>query len=161
MQPVPVAIALGSNLGDRERFLRQAIEALATLLSDLRVSAFHETTPVGVGDQPRFLNAAAAGWTALGPRDLLSRLLAIEQSLGRERPYAGAPRTIDVDLLLYGEAVIDERGLIVPHPRFRERRFVLVPLAEIAPEWVDPVTGKTIDELLRRLGPEALPTLLE
>jgi 2-amino-4-hydroxy-6-hydroxymethyldihydropteridine diphosphokinase len=95
-----------------------------------------------------FLNAAATGESDLSARAVLDLLLTVEQQLGRERPYAGASRTIDLDLILYGESVIDAPGLIVPHPRFRERRFVLEPLAEIASHWMDPVTKKTIRELL-------------
>jgi 2-amino-4-hydroxy-6-hydroxymethyldihydropteridine diphosphokinase len=144
---VPVAIALGSNLGDRERYLREALSSLAASVHDLRVSTFHDTDPVGVGEQPRFLNAAAVGITELSARALLDLLLETERRFGRERPYAGAPRTIDLDVILYGDAVIDEPGLIVPHPRFRERAFVLRPLAEIAAEWIDPVTERTVGEL--------------
>jgi 2-amino-4-hydroxy-6-hydroxymethyldihydropteridine diphosphokinase len=128
-----VAIALGSNLGDRERHLRTAAERVAAFVRHLRLSSFHDTAPVGVGDQPRFLNAAAVGATGLAPRALLDALLAVEHDLGRERPYPGAPRTIDLDLLLYDDAVIEEPGLVIPHPRFRERLFVLAPLAEVAP----------------------------
>ena len=147
-----VAIALGSNLGDREGYLRSAIAALQPSISNLRVSTFHDTAPVGVGPQPTFLNATAVGETSLGARALLDTLLAVERNLGRERPFPGAPRTVDLDLILYGDAVIDEApSLIVPHPRFRERRFVLEPLAEIAPDWRDPVTGQTVEELLRLL----------
>ena len=150
-----VAIALGSNLGDREQHLRDAVAGMATVISQLRVSSFHETEPVGVGgSQPMFLNAAAVGETTLSAPAVLDVLLAVERGFGRERLYAGAPRTIDLDLILYGEAVIEMPGLIVPHPRFRERRFVLEPLAELAPDWIDPVTGKTVEELLR-LAPAA------
>ena len=144
-----VAIALGSNLGNREAHLRRAIQALAPTVSNLRVSSFYETDPVDVpGAQPRFLNGAATGESELSARAVLDALLAVEQRLGRERPYIGAPRTIDLDLILYGDSVINEPGLMVPHPRFRERRFVLEPLAEIAPQLVDPVSGSTIRELL-------------
>ena len=144
-----VAIALGSNLGDREAHLHGAIEALLPALSHLRVSSFRETEPVDVpGPAPRFLNAAATGESKLSAPAVLDALLAIEQQFGRERPYVGAPRTIDLDLILYGDSVINAPGLIVPHPRFRERRFVLEPLAEIASDWIDPVTGKTIRALL-------------
>jgi 2-amino-4-hydroxy-6-hydroxymethyldihydropteridine diphosphokinase len=147
-----VAIALGSNLGDREGYLRSAIAALQPFIRNLRVSTFHDTAPVGVGPQPTFLNATAVGETSLAARALLDTLLAIERDLGRERPFPGAPRTVDLDLILYGDAVIDEApSLIVPHPRFRERRFVLEPLAEIAPDWRDPITGQTVEELLRLL----------
>lgn len=148
----PVAIALGSNLGDRDRNLHEAADRVAAFVFNLRLSSFHDTEPVGVAAQPRFLNAAAVGETRLDARDLLNRLLAVELALGRERPYPGAPRTVDLDLLLYDGAVIDEPGLIIPHPRLRERRFVLAPLAEVAATWVDPVTGKRVAELL-----EALP----
>ena len=147
-----VAIALGSNLGDRERHLRDALVALAGSVTNLRSSKFHETDPVGVGEQPRFLNAAATGQTSLTPRECLDLLLDLERRFGRERPYAGAARTLDLDLILYGDRVIDEPGLVVPHPRFRERRFVLAPLSEIAPDWIDPVTGRTVRELLSQSG---------
>ena len=150
----PVAIALGSNLGDRGRYLRDAIAALHRSISGFRVSPFYDTAPVGVGDQPRFLNAAATGSTTLPARQLLETLLGIESQCGRTRPYPGAPRTLDLDLILYGDQIIEERDLIVPHPRFRERRFVIEPLAEIAPDWIDPVTKRTMRELMGGLLPQ-------
>ena len=125
---------------------------LALVIAHLRVSSFHETEAAGAAaGQPPFLNAAAVGETTLSAPALLDVLLAVERGLGRERPYAGAPRTIDLDLILYGGEAIEMPGLIVPHPRFRDRRFVLEPLAELAPEWIDPVTGKTIAELLAKV----------
>jgi len=147
---VRVALAIGSNLGDRERHLGLAVDLLRTHLDGLRVSSFHETAYVGAGGaQPAYLNAAVVGDTALSPRQLLSVLLTIEQAYGRSRPGLTAPRTLDLDLILYEGLVLDEPGLVVPHPRFRERRFVLEPLCEIAADWCDPVTGRTIDDLLR------------
>ena len=164
---IKVAIALGSNVGDRHATLTSALDALAPWVRDLRASSFYDTPFVGgpaafdvaqarkaghyEENQPSVLNAAAIGVSSLDAHALLERLLAIERDFGRTRPYGGAPRTLDLDLILYGDAVIDEPGLVVPHPRFRERRFVLEPLAEIAPGWRDPVTGRSIDELLRRL----------
>lgn len=153
MSSTPVAIAVGSNLGDRDLILREGVAALSEIIDGLRVSSWRTTAPVGVGPQPDFLNGAAAGRTMLSARELLIQLLTIERHFGRRRPYPGAARTLDLDLILYGDSVLDEPGLIVPHPRFRERRFVLEPLVEVAPEWVDPVTGKTVQELLRELGP--------
>lgn len=141
------AIALGSNLGDRASHLAFAVQRLRHYLSDVQVSSWHDTAPVGVAPQPNFLNGAVVGRTALTPRALLLTLLAIEWERGRERPHAGAPRTLDLDLILYGERVVDEPGVRVPHPRFRERLFVLEPLAEIAGQWIDPETGRTIQEL--------------
>jgi len=151
----PVAVALGSNIGDRQAHLDFAIRRLHDFLTDLRVSSFIDTAPVGVGPQATFLNAAAAGLCPhSSPRVLLDALLAIERDRGRERPHPGAPRTLDLDLILFGDVVLSEPGLQVPHPRFRERRFVLEPLAAITPEWVDPVTGKSVGELLAELGTE-------
>ena len=157
---VKVAIALGSNVGNRRATLNAAIGALAGFISSLRASSFYDTPFVGTGpsagghdeSQPSVLNAAIVGVTSLDAHPLLERLLALELESGRTRPYGGAPRTLDLDLILYGDAVIDESGLQVPHPRFRERRFVLEPLAEIAPDWKDPVSGRSINELLVRLG---------
>jgi len=149
----PVAIALGSNLGDREQHLRDAIAALTPFVHNLRVSTFHDTAPVGVsGPQPIYLNAAVVGDTMLSARELLGTLLEIETSLGRVRPFPNAPRTLDLDLILYDAEIETSERLSLPHPRFRERRFVLAPLAEIAPDWRDPVTGKSVEELLRALG---------
>jgi 2-amino-4-hydroxy-6-hydroxymethyldihydropteridine diphosphokinase len=120
-------------------------------LSDLEVSSFIETEPVGVGEEHGlYLNAVVVGRAALSARDLLDRLLEIEEERGRVRPYPMAPRTLDLDLILYGEEIINESGLRVPHPQFRERGFVLRPLAEIAPEMIDPVTRKTVGELVRQ-----------
>jgi 2-amino-4-hydroxy-6-hydroxymethyldihydropteridine diphosphokinase len=144
-----VAVALGSNLGDRRAHLDFAVAKLRSLLRHVAVSRYHDTVPVGItGPQPLYLNAAVTGETTLSAPDLLDALLAIEAARGRERPYPNAPRTLDLDLILYGGLVIDSPELSVPHPRFRARRFVLEPLAEIAPEVVDPVTGRTVRELL-------------
>jgi 2-amino-4-hydroxy-6-hydroxymethyldihydropteridine diphosphokinase len=144
-----VAIALGSNLGERRAHLDFGVARLRSLLRHIAVSRYHDTVPVGIsGPQPLYLNAAATGETTLSARDLLDALLAIEAARGRERPYPNAPRTLDLDLILHGDLVVDDPGLTVPHPRFRERRFVLEPLAEIEPEMIDPVTGRTIRELL-------------
>jgi 2-amino-4-hydroxy-6-hydroxymethyldihydropteridine diphosphokinase len=148
---VAVAIALGSNVGDRRATLNSALEALRPWVRNLRASSFYDTPYVGTDIQPSVLNGVVIGVTALEPQALLERLLAIEQDFGRTRPYGGAPRTLDLDLILYGNSVIDEPGLVVPHPRFRDRRFVLEPLAEIAPDRVDPVSGRTMAELLRDL----------
>ena len=151
-RPRRVAIALGSNLGDRRANLRYGVTQLGRLLSDLRVSAFVDTAPHGVGpDQPRFLNAVVVGWSTEPPPALLSQLRAIEDARGRERPFPGAPRTLDLDLIIVGEESVSTDELVVPHPRFRDRRFVLGPLASIAPGLVDPVTGLTARALLGRL----------
>lgn len=145
---VRVAIALGSNLGDRRAHLDYAIDALSLDLTDITSSSIIETPPEGVGDEHGpYLNAAVVGVTSLSTRDLLARLLEIEEEGGRQRPYPLAPRTLDLDLILYGDSVIDEPGLSVPHPRFRDRAFVLQPLAEIAPDMRDPITGETVGEL--------------
>ena len=148
---IDVVIALGSNLGNREAHLAFAVRRLSTILSHLRQSRWYDTDPVGVPtDQPRYLNGVVVGETALGARELLNELLAIEQAAGRTRPSPMAPRTLDLDLILYGSQRIQEPGLVVPHPRFHERLFVLEPLADLAPDLVDPDSGKTISALLAR-----------
>lgn len=144
-------VALGSNLGDREATIRAALDALAAEpgLELVAVSSLVDTDPVGNVDQPRFLNGAAEVDTELSPRDLLTALLAVEQRFGRRRDGAvpHGPRTLDLDLLLYGDAEIDEPGLTVPHPRMHERGFVLGPLAELAPGLEVPGKGR-VESLL-------------
>jgi 2-amino-4-hydroxy-6-hydroxymethyldihydropteridine diphosphokinase len=143
-------IGLGSNVGDREEWLRRAVELLRAEpeIDVVAFSSVRETEPVGYADQPCFLNAAVEVKTALPPRELLDRLLAVEQALGRRRdgPRFG-PRTIDLDLLLYGDEAIDEAGLTVPHPRLAERRFALEPLYELDPDLVVPGRGRVLDLL--------------
>jgi 2-amino-4-hydroxy-6-hydroxymethyldihydropteridine diphosphokinase len=147
-------VGLGSNLGDREATLRRAVDALGELprTEVRRVSTLRDTEPVGIRDQPRFLNGAVELETELSPQELLEGLLAIERSLGRERSGVppGGPRTIDLDLLLYGDATIAEPGLEVPHPRLHERRFVLEPLAELDPALDVPARG-LVEALLSEL----------
>ena len=144
-----IAVAFGSNLGDRRARILAAAERVAALLSNFRLSGLIETAAVGAGleHDPPFLNAAGVGESPLPAREILQALQSIEADAGRTRPYANAPRTLDLDLILVGDEVVEERGLQVPHPRFRERRFVLEPLVAIAPEMRDPMTGKTIREL--------------
>ncbi len=143
-------IGLGSNLGDRRVYLERAVEVLEAddRISVVAVSSFRETDPVGLLEQPRFLNGAVAVETELSPRELLDRLLAVERELGRERtgPRFG-PRTIDLDLLLYGDETVDEPGLTIPHPRLAERPFALEPLLELDPSLALP-DGRRVGDLL-------------
>ena len=137
-------VGVGANLGDREATIRAAIDALPGIVG---VSELRETDPVGVVDQPAFLNGAVALETELGPRELLDALLAVERDLGRERRERWGPRTIDLDLLLYGDEAIDEPGLTVPHPRLHDRRFALEPLLDLDPEVAVPGHGRVIELL--------------
>lgn len=130
--PTRVAIALGSNLGDRRAHLAYAVDRLREILTNVRVSSIHETAPEGVDEpQPDYLNAVVSGDTTLSPLALLQRLLAIERERGRTRPSLRASRTLDLDLILYGDEVINTPDLIVPHPRYKDRKFVTEPLAEV------------------------------
>ena len=156
-----VAIGLGSNLADRSAALLHAFRSLTISLSDCRVSGVYESRAVGFTDQPDFLNACCVGRTHLTPRTLLSELQHLERSFGRSPggPRYG-PRTLDLDLLLYGDRVVEEPGLILPHPRLRERAFVLVPFAEIAGDWEVPASpgakAATVNELARGVGEEGI-----
>jgi len=146
-------IGIGSNQGDASAHVRQAFEELAQL-PETRLEArsgLYRSAPLGAPGQADYVNAAAGVDTELSAAQLLAALQDIEARHGRERPFPNAPRTLDLDLVLYGDQIIDEPGLVVPHPRFRDRRFVLEPLAEIAPLLKDPVTGKTVQELLELL----------
>lgn len=151
--PMPVYLSLGTNLGDREANLRDAIARVGALGGGLRVSSIYETEPVEYTDQPWFLNCVAEFRTALPPAELIEALLEIERQMGRDRRGSPAkgPRLIDIDVLLYGSEIIDLPGLTVPHPAMAARRFVLAPLAELAPEVLHPVLGKNARELLGAL----------
>ena len=145
-------VGIGSNLGDRETHLRSAVDLLAAEdgIDVVAVSRLRETEPVGPVEQGPFLNGAVQVTTGLSPRELLQRLLAVEQRLGRVRGERFGPRTIDLDLLVYGDEVVEEPGLTVPHPRLHERRFALEPLVELAPGLVLPGRG-AVSALLSEL----------
>jgi 2-amino-4-hydroxy-6-hydroxymethyldihydropteridine diphosphokinase len=148
-----VYLSLGSNIGDRPANLRSAIDRLAEAGTVQAVSAFYETEPVDVRDQPWFLNCVVAVETGIPPRELLNLALAIERAMGRHRTREKGPRTIDIDILLCGNSVVAQPGLHIPHPAMHQRRFVLEPLAEIAPQAFHPVLKKTARDLLAELPP--------
>jgi 2-amino-4-hydroxy-6-hydroxymethyldihydropteridine diphosphokinase len=147
-----VYLSLGSNLGDREKYLREAISRLRDLGVIRQISAFYETQPVEVQtEQPWFLNCALAMETDLVPLEFLRGMLAVEQSMGRIRTKPKGPRTIDIDIVFFGDDVLNTPELTIPHPAMHQRRFVLEPLAEIAPALMHPVLKRTVQELLDSL----------
>lgn len=165
MEPDEVLLALGANLGDPLAQLREAVARLEGIVSVEAVSSVYRTEPVGLREQPDFLNLVCRGRTRLGPRELVRAVLRLEAELGRERSLPNAPRTIDVDVLSLGDRVVEDEEVVLPHPRLHRRAFVLVPLGEVAPDWVHPVLGLAAAGLLRRAGPqprvERLGTLWE
>jgi 2-amino-4-hydroxy-6-hydroxymethyldihydropteridine diphosphokinase len=153
-----IYLSLGSNVGDRERHLSEALQALARMgcVSLTAISPCYETEPVGDSRQGRFLNIAVAIETDLAPLELLDAMKQLELELGRVPTRRWGPRVIDIDLILWGDTVLDTARLTLPHPHFRERAFVLAPLAQIAPDAVDPVTGKTVRELADAVGDDGV-----
>ncbi len=144
-------LGLGSNLGDRHANIAAGLDYLREFASELDISSFYETSPQGFREQPPFINIACRMWTRLSPLELLSRALEAEARAGRVRTIRDGPRTLDVDILLYGRDVLTVPGLSIPHPRMAERAFVLVPLAEIAAGALHPVLMETVGSLLKRI----------
>jgi 2-amino-4-hydroxy-6-hydroxymethyldihydropteridine diphosphokinase len=141
-------LALGTNLGDRMENLRRAIAALPPTLRVTALSPVYETPPWGYADQPAFLNMTVGGETDLDPQGLIAFLKNLETELGREKTFRNGPRLIDMDILFYNDLILDQADLVIPHPRLHERAFVLVPLNDIAPEWMHPALKRTVRDLL-------------
>lgn len=153
-----IFLALGANLGERRQTLESALRALHGTpgIEVLQASPLYETEPIGELNQPLFLNAVVEIKTELAPLELLNATQGIEQALGREPSYRWGPRAIDIDIVLWDDMVLDTERLSIPHPRFRERAFVLAPLAAIAPKVVDPVSGRSTDALLAEIGEQGI-----
>ncbi len=147
----PVYIALGANLGNRKKNLSDALTALSKELTHVKQSSIYETEPWGYLNQPRFLNMVAEIDTSLLPKDLLSYLKDIETQMGRQETFKNGPRIIDLDILFYGDCIINTKELVIPHPRIQERGFVLVPLNEIAKGFIHPVLKLTVQEMLSHI----------
>ncbi|MCI0446540.1 2-amino-4-hydroxy-6-hydroxymethyldihydropteridine diphosphokinase [bacterium] len=154
-----VFLALGSNLGDREANLRNAINALPPMVNVVRESPIYETEPWGFEDQPKFLNQVVEAETDLPPFELLSYIKKIETELGREPTFRYGPRLIDLDILFYDNLIIRRPTLTIPHPKLHERSFVLTPLADLAPDFMHPVLHKTIQQLLKNLNQEDIQSV--
>ena len=151
-ESVTVYLSLGSNIGERQENLDKAVDFLSQKLQVVKVSSIYDTAPVGDIEQPRFLNLVCQAYTRLAPKELLAVAKGIESKLGRKPGKPDAPRPMDIDILFYGDKVIKTSELVIPHPRLVERAFVLIPLNEIAPDLVHPVSGKTIKELLKGIS---------
>lgn len=153
-----VYVGVGSNLGNRAEAIEKAARALSHVIKDLKMSTIYETPPMYREDQPPFLNCVFSGTCILEPLELLGKIHEIEHAAGRDRKKAGwmGPRTIDLDILLFGNRVIDEENLTVPHPRMKERAFVLVPLLELDPLLRDPATGEPYSVQAEKLGREGI-----
>jgi len=145
-----IFISIGSNLGDRISTCREAIKKMAELCDIVEISSLYETEPVGKEDQPNFINCAVKTRTDLSPQELLERLNSIEDTLGRVRDEKWGPRTIDLDIIFYYDLVINEKDLIIPHPRAHLRRFVLEPICEIAPDYRHPVLNQAVGALIKK-----------
>jgi len=151
-----IYLGLGTNLGDRRHNLRQAVHGLAPAVEVTAVSPVYATEPWGIVDQPEFLNMCVGGHTDLAPRALLHFVKALETALGRELTVRWGPRLIDIDILFYGDLILDEEGLQIPHPGLAARASVLAPLHDIAPEWVHPQLGRRVAELLTAVDTTAV-----
>ena len=149
-EPVTIYLGLGSNMGDRQANIDRALDLLSQRMELGKVSAVYDTEPMGNINQPRFLNMVCQAFTRLAPEALLTLAKGIESRMGR-RGGSNDPRPIDIDILLYGDKVLETPELVIPHPRMMGRAFVMVPLAEIAPDLVHPVSGKTMKELLQAI----------
>lgn len=147
-----VYLSLGSNLGDRRANLKRALRLLEDSVEIKKVSSIYDTEPVGVGEQPRFLNMVCRIDTDMSPMQLLSLVKGIEADMGRDLSLRDAPRVIDIDIIFHGDTIIVSPELTIPHPRMRERAFVLVPLTEIAPDLVHPATGERIGDVAAKVG---------
>lgn len=147
-----IYLALGSNVGDSTTHIQEALKLLSDKISNIQSAPMYISKAVGYTDQPDFYNTAAYGETNLSPAELLKFVKIVEESVGRVKRFRWGPREIDVDIIFYDDTILETETLTIPHPRFNERDFVLRPLCDIAPDFVDPTTGKTIQQLLSELG---------
>ncbi|MDO9513374.1 MAG: 2-amino-4-hydroxy-6-hydroxymethyldihydropteridine diphosphokinase [Elusimicrobiota bacterium] len=144
-----VALSLGSNVGDSYQTLLSSLKDLSRFVDDMKVSSFYRTDPMDMKYQPDFINLVVAGKTSISPDTLLKKVKSVEKKYGRARSIKYGPRTLDIDIILFGSEIVKRDDLVIPHPEFRRRLFVIEPLAEIAPEMKDPVDGKEVREILK------------